>query len=889
MFRQLFRLGLGAVVVLASLAVVTAQDLDKRISEALEERGAPKTPPDYWNRIKAQVRVGNYELAAQYLRAFLNTKPTDGQLLSIVDAVEARRTAIEADFRELRSVPRWSKDPKLDKQARDDVRTVIERIQEARRKRLGDPERIRQDIARLVRTPEERTYAVGELRKAGAQAMPALIDVLIKPRTPALRLEVLKVLEQMGPVAIPAMIAALDSDNPRLKLDLLDILHRRYARYAREIVPHLWYVAFNKSENGEVRKKATAILADFLDVRPSNLPPVLPALTHDAERYYQHQVPFPGKTAVIWRWTGRGVSQSSVPSTLAEEYWGLRFARQALDLDPGYQPAQVIFLSLAVEKAMQRGGLSNPLTRTAPDIAALVNKASTELLIEMLERGLKEPRTGVILATIRALGDRAEVRAKRPAGRRDAALVRALYYPDPRVQLAAVESLLLIPGPPAAKSSARIVEILTRLLTPAMSANPGRKVIVGIFEDDWRNAARTVVEHAGVQPIAVSNGRDLMRQVRARGDIDAILVESTLPQPGLANLLAQLRTDVDVGKVPVLLAAVSQTRASHDAIVRTARIDRRLDVILDDTRDYRAARRRSIAEQQLKVREIEEHAAKERRFAKGNELKLREVEKDRQTALNNAADEFAARQKELDHDYLASVLMLRPVPRQLERLDQEFLISEREDQYRRAQLETFTARYPNVRVVHASLFTNATALESVLNAAIRQSGVDLTPKERAVAAEVAVQILSRLAMGQPRGYDVTPATNVIAEALRTGRLSPRGQIAAIDALARLPGSRPQLELIHTILDNARPAAPPNDVRTAAAEALVQNIQRFGVQVTQSEFAPVRTLARQEKLPAQFKAQLAVLIGSLRPDARTTGERLKRYQPDLVKPLPPPKK
>ena len=43
----------------------------------------------------------------------------------------------------------------------------------------------------------------------------------------------------------------------------------------------------------------------------------------------------------------------------AEEYYGLFFARQALYLDPGYLPAQVIFLSLALDK-----GFDQPLLHT---------------------------------------------------------------------------------------------------------------------------------------------------------------------------------------------------------------------------------------------------------------------------------------------------------------------------------------------------------------------------------------------------------------------------------------------------------------------------------------------------------------------------------------------
>src|SRR5205823_1819854 len=110
-----------------------------------------------------------------------------------------------------------------------------------------------------------------------------------------------------------------------------------------------------------------------------------------------------------------------------------------------------------------------------------------DLLVDVLERALREHRTGVALATAQALGARAEVRAKRPLRKAEPALVRALYYPDRRVQMAAAEALLRIPGPPAPKTGPRIVDIFARALAAGTTAGAeGRKVLVAIRDDDWR-------------------------------------------------------------------------------------------------------------------------------------------------------------------------------------------------------------------------------------------------------------------------------------------------------------------------------------------------------------------------------------------------------------------
>src|SRR5262249_32362472 len=147
----------------------------------------------------------------------------------------------------------------------------------------------------------------------------------------------------------------------------------------------------------------------------------------------------------------------------AEEYYGLRFAKQALDLDPAYEPAQIAFLSLALEKANERAGLDQPLEKGSPEIVNLLRSVNPELVTAVLDRALNDHRTAVALGAVRALGDLREARAANPKGQQPPVLVRALSYPDRRVQIAAADALLHFPTvPPEAKS--RIIEVLRRAL-----------------------------------------------------------------------------------------------------------------------------------------------------------------------------------------------------------------------------------------------------------------------------------------------------------------------------------------------------------------------------------------------------------------------------------------
>src|SRR5262249_37345778 len=248
----------------------------------------------------------------------------------------------------------------------------------------------------------------------------------------------------------------------------------------------------------------------------------------------------------------------TVPASQAEEYWGLRFARQALDLDPSYQPAQEVFLSLALDKAMGRAGLDGPLAKAQPDAHALLSRSSAALVVAVLDRALAEGRTPVALAAVRNLGDRAETLALKARGGAQSPLSRALYYPDRRVQLAAALAALRIPGARTTLATRRVVDILRRALGGAPDGAGRPKVLVGYPDEAFRDKVGQAVSKAGYEPVKVNSGKNVMRRLAAAADIDLLLLDAALPDPGLAVLLGQLKADKSASHLPVLLTVTPE-------------------------------------------------------------------------------------------------------------------------------------------------------------------------------------------------------------------------------------------------------------------------------------------------------------------------------------------
>jgi hypothetical protein len=350
----------------------------------------------------------------------------------------------------------------------------------------------------------------------------------------------------------------MDMPDPVTKLQLLTYLGERTDlthlsnRTETNPLPTLVYLAASPKESDGVRRKASELQSRILGTR--QLPVAKVELTRWAERFYQHQAPFLNPQAVpLWRWEGDRVVPYTATASQAEEYFGLRYARWALELDPTYEPAQVVFLSLATEKSLERGGLEQPLGQTAPDVHDLLATVYLGAITNTLDRALADKRTAVVLGLVRALGERAAVQAARPERNRPGVLVRALDYPDRRVQLAAADALLRLPGPAVHTAHARIVEVLRRnVAADAETTLPARgRVLVGHFQPDVAERMAQAVRAAGLEAEVVHTGRELMRRLKEAADIDAVIIDSELPYPMLADTLASLRYDVHVGLLPV--------------------------------------------------------------------------------------------------------------------------------------------------------------------------------------------------------------------------------------------------------------------------------------------------------------------------------------------------
>ncbi|MHB1423552.1 MAG: hypothetical protein ACYC3I_10230 [Gemmataceae bacterium] len=814
MYSRLAHLSLSLLFLSAFLAPSAAQDKAKPKQPGATGRKdvtsddddyrrffkRPTNAEEYWNALQFEIEVGKYDLAAVHLHNLLNYKPSDADLVKLADQVGI------AAFLRLRNIRNWSDDPKVNAAALANVEQLIKRVTDAVNKIRRDPTRIQAYIKNLTASPEENAYAIKELAKSRGYAVPYMIDAL-RRASPEDRVRYLDALERLGPDTLEPMIAALDSNVPWLQVALIRIFMKRYSastsrQIVREVVPNLWFLANSPSQEDEVRRQAAAALVFFLGTPADKLPPARFELMRLAEGYYLHRFKFADPNAVtVWRWDGQGVVEGwpgspTITADRAEEYYGVRFASQALLLDPAYVPAQVVLLSLILDKTQLRAGLDASLERAAPKVHDLLGTVQPALVNAVLERALVEQRPAVILGAVRDLGERKEVRALRPMERGQPPLVRALYYPDRRVQMAAVEALLQIPDSAASLATTRVVEVLRRAVAaepppsspPVPGGSRGRehpKVLIGYFNEDIRNRVAAVIAAAGFETVTAGSGREMMQRLGQASDIALLFFEEKLPDPGLAQLLGQLRADRFASQLPILLTAVPP---QADPLGRLPVDPTQRGLLLGEATRHEEALRR------------------------------------------------------------------------------------------------YTSPWPNITVIPASLALDGRALQPLLlSRLLDPANPTLSDKEMKDYAERSIENLARLARGEVAGYDVVPAGPTVLAALRApSKLTPKGQGFAIEVAARLRSEEAQTVLTNVVADAKRTTA----VRIAAANALVRSIQQFGPLLTREQVRVLAELYAQPGLEEVLKTNVALVLGSLQPSARRSGDLLLQYQPQVPGAAPP---
>ncbi len=561
---------------------------------------APKTVPEFWRAARFEIRTGSYERAAERIKGLLALNPDDKALFDLAENPPAGAEAGVAQFLKLRNIPKWYAADKANAEAKANVEKLIEMVTKAVNAELKSDARVTRFVQALTGTPEEIGYAVKELRRAGKAVVPVLATILSGQPEDDARSAIYRTIPLLGDDTVPGFVAYLSVATPPDQIALISALQKRgdfremIGSALTDPVPTLLYLWGNPASPESLKTAAlraatvwalkdptlssrpelrtavgqlTAIAQDFLDGKPS-LGTATGTVAGDP-------------TFNVWMPDGKTVKEVSLPKPAALEYYGLRYARWALDLQADNAAAQAIFLSIAIEGQANRTGGTQPLAKTAPALNAVLSTAPYGLLTGLLEDSLRNKKSAVALAVIRTLGDRAERRAAKSEdikteGERTkfraALLVKALDYPDPRVKFAAAEALLKIPGEPTHGRTDEIMKLLMATLAADPPAGAKQKALYADPDPVRGEGISTVLQQAGYQAEVVRTGRQLIRRLQQAADVDLVVIDRHIVDPMLTDLLPQLRADTRAKTLPLFVVASPEGITPVNLLTALARL-----------------------------------------------------------------------------------------------------------------------------------------------------------------------------------------------------------------------------------------------------------------------------------------------------------------------------
>ncbi len=859
---------------------------------------APNKTLAYWAAIKLEMELGKFDLAGLHLKRMLGKDPDDKIKVDPPDVVDLELVKIEAaeglsTFLRLKQVrpELWSELPKLQKETVADVDDLIDRVAKAVEKHLSDPVRIRKFIGRLTAfTEEERAFAYVQIARSRERAVPYLIEALRTNFDKPLFGRVRDVLLRIGPESVPIYLEvfkavdAKDARDVELRLTMLDIIQRRDDKRA---VPYLWHLSAAKQYPDIVRRKAKSVLSSLLRTREDDLVPAKEVLTAMAEKHYQGKVKYDREETIIWPWDGESISLKPVKLTpaFAEEYFGERYAREALDIDPRYQPAQVVFLSMMLDRQYARELDQALLKPMGPKTHELLTSLDSELVSRTLEKAMQERRLPVILPLIQSLGARGDIRtAQTPNG----PITRALYYPDRRVQFAAMQAMLKMPtsgNPPVA--SERIVDLSRRFLSSA----PTPKALVVHPVPGEEAALGQVVKGMGYEPVFAKRIQDAMQKARESADFDLIVLHRGMPELEFPYIYEQLRQNYDTGGLPMLIVVAKKAKPTPKALVvytpdgdeaKTRLLIQELGytpTLAPTMRQVGDIDRGNLAEFELVVlhhgvtdKEFGEVYVKLRRHdplglvpllivaRDEREIEVQKLIADNPRAFLVLSDRFKANEamKNLVETRIKEVQVIKVTPGEFQQMSREKL------------LRKMTASNPRALVVLDDRFQSGDDKDRI-EAHIRSiQGAKFSPAEQKAFAKTSMDTLYRIAKGEYRGYDLRAAYPAIYEQL----LKPEFAVEAVEILGLQSGKEFQIKL-------AGLATDPNQgkLRITATQELNRHLQKNGVQIDKNLQASLRDAHQAADDPA-LRAQLTITVSLF---SRSTGARvgadLLKFQPD----------
>ncbi len=546
--------GVLAESVMAQAEAEEAPAKPVRVAEDNPLLTEPRSPETLFDAVVLMTDLARPNLAHAYLQKLLEGKPNEAMLLKLRDKHGP------AMFLKL------SNDVRLQPESI----TLLEQMNAAFRKGALDPKRVDALIAGLSKSAAEREVSILQLRNAGQFGAARLVTVLNSSKDPGQRKLLLYTLTRLNREVVPVLLGAMNAPNPDLRASLIEALG--WLDDPQAIMP-LWFSAFDESESAGVTLSARQALArlKFGDVnRTADVSAfgAVAALSKSARQHLRGDQTWPlndeGKVE-WWEWdqASGGVTMSFITAETASSRMAVRQAREAFELSPQRIDLNGLYWSARMALELYEAGRGAEVASGPGSNFHLGLELGPDVMQVALIEANQAEQAQVAVVALRVLSQIGSPHLLNSRDGRPAPVVAAMNHPDPRVQFAAVSTILTWEPTTSFRGISRVIEVLSRTISDA-----GKARGVAIDANDQRATSMSAALHEmGFEPDRAPTGQEGFKIAAERGDVGLLLIEANVARWELSQTVANLRGDARTAFIPIVIYGDERIR---DGVERLA-------------------------------------------------------------------------------------------------------------------------------------------------------------------------------------------------------------------------------------------------------------------------------------------------------------------------------
>ncbi|WDI44826.1 hypothetical protein [Bremerella sp. P1] len=524
----------GSVIVSDALAQQPEQPapeapVDTAAIQAIKESN-PTTAEQLINAAILSVDLGRADLAKAYLNKLIQNDPPEDEVLAAQQKLGTGRI-----FR-LQSIdalqPEGAKAATL-------LLTKLDTY-------FKDPQRLGQLVDQLIDKDEvTRKKAVQQLKNAGADAANPLFAALADPSREAVRPAAKKMLVLLDRPIRDPLLAALDSSDPLLVAELVDVARQLDLTQATQFLVGPYVL----TDDDQLR----SAIGEYLDATVKSRPSESDVKTYLIKRVKMYLGDGPMFTVneeglvELWTWDAakKQVVMTPVPPADAEVITAGQLLRDLYALDQTNAEVQV----QAALAAMQRMGV---LGESDAELKKLVDQHGVELLQAALTKALEDRKfSQAAVVACEQIGATKNADLLIAVEGKLSPLALALQSPVYRIRRAAAKAILTIDPKTPYAGSAELLDTLGFMA----AAQGKRNILLGELHQQNAQRMAGLLAELQLEPLVTPGGREFFKQAYSSPDVEAIFISKPLALPAMMESVQILRKDRRTADLPIGIIA----------------------------------------------------------------------------------------------------------------------------------------------------------------------------------------------------------------------------------------------------------------------------------------------------------------------------------------------